>query len=430
MTSASRPPPTGWQLRAYLWLTHLAGPLARLILKRRQARGREDPARWREKLGQASQPRPEGTLVWLHAVGLGEVLALRGLITAMAAERADLRFLVTSGTLVSARVFAANLPPRTLHQFLPLDLPAYVARFLDHWRPDLSVWAEQDIWPGAVAATARRGIPLALVNARMNAAAFVRRRRFGGLYGDLLARFSLISAQDQATAVHLRALCPAALPEVRGSLKAAAPELACDAGELSRLGATLNGRSPWLAASCHAEDEEVALAAHEVRLQADPASLLILAPRDIGRADAIADVLQVRGLAFARRSTGQVPTADQSVWLTDTFGEMGLWYRLVPVALIGGSFGPVEGHNPWEPAALGAAILHGPRVANFAADYDLLDSANAALEVTATGLAGALANPSLPDMAARARALSAAARDSLAPLARDLLALMNKGGQS
>jgi 3-deoxy-D-manno-octulosonic-acid transferase len=220
-------PRRGAQLRLALALARAIPLVAPMVLKRRVAKGKDLPDRWREKLGKPSQPRPDGPLIWLHAVGLGETLALRGLIAAMAAQSPQAEFLVTSTTRGSAEVLAQNLPPRTRHQFLPLDAPAYLARFLDHWRPVLSVWAEQDLWPGAVTAAAARGIPLALVNARMNAEAYARRRRWTGLYADLFARFALITAQDDATARHLQAL-GAKDVSVTGSLKAAAPPLAAD----------------------------------------------------------------------------------------------------------------------------------------------------------------------------------------------------------
>ncbi|MFN6057924.1 MAG: 3-deoxy-D-manno-octulosonic acid transferase, partial [Paracoccaceae bacterium] len=221
----TRTGPTGPALRAYLAASRAIPLVARPVLRRRLARGKELPDRWREKLGEPGLPRPDGPLVWLHAVGLGETLALRGLIAALATEAPEAEFLVTSSTRGSAEVFAANLPPRTRHQFLPLDAPAYLRRFLDHWQPALSVWAEQDLWPGAVVATADRGIPLAMVNARMNADAYARRRRWQGLYADLFARFSLVTAQDATTAGHLQAL-GAAEVRVTGSLKAAVPPLA------------------------------------------------------------------------------------------------------------------------------------------------------------------------------------------------------------
>lgn len=410
------PGPKGAQLRLALALTRAIPLVAPTLLKRRLAKGKDLPGRWREKLGEPSLPRPEAPLIWLHAVGLGETLALRGLIAALAGQEPEAEFLVTSTTRASAEVLAQNLPPRTRHQFLPLDAPAYLTRFLDHWRPSLSIWAEQDLWPGAVTATAARGIPLALVNARMNAEAYARRRRWQGLYADLFARFALITAQDEASARHLQALGAKGV-RVTGSLKAAAPPLSADPAKLAEARAALTGLHPVLLASSHPEDEFVTLSA----LRAAPVRpLLLIAPRDPHRGGEIAAHVAEHGLTATRRSMGQGPTAD--VWIVDTFGEMGLWYRLCPASLIGGTFGATEGHNPWEPAALGSAILHGPRIANFASDYAVLHEAGAAQPVQPEAVVAALAADHSA-MAARAKALSDVAQDALAPLATDLLKL-------
>jgi 3-deoxy-D-manno-octulosonic-acid transferase len=404
----------GLALAVYLAASRAIPLVAPTLLKRRLARGKELPDRWREKLGQPTQFRPAGPLIWLHAVGLGETLALRGLIAALAA-RTEAHFLITSTTRTSAEVLAQNVPPRTIHQFLPLDAPGYVAKFLDYWRPALSIWAEQDLWPGAVAATDARGIPLALVNARMNSAAYARRARFHGLFADLLARFRLLTAQDDTTARHLHAL-GAPKVSVTGSLKAAAPPLSANPTSLAEARAVLAGRRPVLLASSHAEDEFALFAA----LRDHPCPLILIAPRDPARATEIAARATGHGLTVTRRSLGQGPEAD--VWIVDTFGEMGVWYRLCPTTLIGGTFGPTEGHNPWEPAALGSAILHGPRTANFAADFAALHLAGAAKAVQAEDLPAALlADYSV--MAARAKALSDAAQGALDPLAQDLLIL-------
>lgn len=402
-------------LSAYLAAARAIPLVAPRLLARRLAKGKELPDRWREKLGEPSLPRPDGPLVWLHAVGLGEVLALRGLIAAMA-EQSGAEFLVTSTTRGSAEVLAKNLPPRTRHQFLPLDAPGYLARFLDHWRPSLSVWAEQDLWPGAVHAADARGIPLALVNARMNAEAYARRRRWASLYADLLSRFRLIGAQDDLTARHLQALGAKGVRSM-ASLKAAAPPLAADPKALAAAREALIGQRPVLLASSHPEDEFVTLSAFRA-LAGRP--LLIIAPRDPSRGPEIAARVAEHGLTATRRSLGQGPSGD--VWIADSFGEMGLWYRLCPVTIIGGTFGPTEGHNPWEPSALGSAILHGPRTANFAGDFSALHQAAAARPVTPDGLGPALAQDHSA-MSARAKALSDAAQGSLGPLATELLTL-------
>ncbi len=393
------------------------------ILKRRLARGKEDADRWREKLGEASVPRPDGPLIWLHAVGVGEVLALRGLIAALADQRPDLSFLVTSTARSSAQVFAANLPQRTIHQFLPLDMPRPRRAFLDHWRPDLSVWAEQDLWPGLIADTAARGIPLALVNARMDARALAARQRFGAVFRPTLARFALVAAQDQATADRLATL--GATAQVTGSLKPAAPPLADLPDERVRLAALLIDRRIWVAAPTHAEDEVVALAAR-TRMGSD--TLLVIVPREIDRGPAVANQARALGLTVALRSRAEDPQKTTQVYVADTFAELGLWYRLTDVALIGGTFGPVQGHNPWEAAQLKTAILHGSQTGNFAADYFALDThGGARLVETGVGLVAALTGPDLPAMIERATVLAAEGPKIAQGLASKLIALMPDG---
>ena len=412
--------PPGIWLRAYLAASHLIPLAAPFVLRRRLAQGREDGSRWREKLGEPGLPRPAGRLVWMHAVGLGEVMALRGLIAAMGG---GLEFLVTSSARSSAQVFAANLPARTRHQYLPLDAPVYLRRFLDHWRPDLSVWAEQDLWPGAVIAADRRGIPLALVNARMNADAYVRRRRVAALYRDLLARFALVAAQDAGTAGHL-ALLGARGVQVTGSLKAAAPPLAADPGEVARMQGLFGGRRLWLAASTHAGDEAVVLAAHRALMADDPGACLILVPRIPARAPEVTAMAEGFRLPVTLRSIGAAP--GPGVFLVDRFGELGLWYRVARVALVGGGFGS-GGHNPWEPAHLRCAVLHGPGVANFAADYRALHQADAAVEVTTPeDVLAALNDHRTTQRAAHALALAAGAMAGLAPLAVTLTGLVRR----
>ena len=416
---------TGLSLRAYMAASHGLTVIAPYLLRRRVERGKEDTDRMGENLGFATQARPTGRLIWMHAVGLGEVLALRGLINAMAGEDPAASYLVTSTARSSAQVMAANLPARTQHQFLPLDAPPYVARFLDHWRPDLSIWAEQEVWPRAVVMASARGIPVAMVNARLTDASTRRRLRVRGLYADLFARMSLIAAQDAPSAARLQAL---GAPDVRvaGAFKLAAPPLSCDATELANLRQALAGRSVWVAASTHAGDEAEAIAAQTRLFGQDARRLLILVPRDPGRAPDIGLALSSAGLSHVLRSAGQKPGASEAVWIADSYGELGLWYRLAGAALIGGGFDAIGGHNPWEAAALGAAILHGPDTSNFSGDYALLHQADAARQVGPGALGDALLADDLPRMALRAAQIVESSQQALGPLARDLLALMRR----
>ncbi|MFE3837299.1 3-deoxy-D-manno-octulosonic acid transferase [Pseudogemmobacter sonorensis] len=428
----------GWQTRAYMALRPALQSVMRRALRRRLRRGKEDPARIGEKLGQANLPRPPGRLFWFHAVGLGEVMALRPLIQAIQAEAPGVNVLLTSSARSSARVIGANLPPLTRHQFLPLDGPDFVGAFLDHWRPDLSVWSEQDLWPGAICDTAARGIPLAYVNARMNAQSHRRRARLGGLYRDLLRRFRLVAAQDAASAAHLRAL-GAVAPVVTGSLKPAAAPLGADPVQLAGLTAALAGRRVWVAASTHPADEALVIEAQRRIRAEDPSALLILTPRLPDRAPEIARALDAAGLPHALRSRDGVPGAGAAVLLADSFGELGLWYRLARAAFIGGSCGEgaaaTGGHNPWEAVCLGLGVISGPDTANFGADYRDLAEAGLVRQIPLGPEAPAALARAVSDAFARvepapgaapgtaARALVEGARAALIPLARELIAL-------
>lgn len=390
-------------LSLYRAVAAIAAPAARMLLRRRLARGKEDPARVAERMGHAGAPRPPGPLVWLHGASVGESLSLLTLIEALGAVRPDLRVLMTTGTVTSAQLMAARLPPHAIHQYVPLDVGPAVARFLDHWRPDLAIWAESELWPRLVTDTRARGVPMALVNARMSAGSARNWGRFApGMARALLGAFDAIGAQDDAIAARLAGL-GARPPVVTGTLKGgvAPPDLPEARAAMAQACA---GRPVWLAASTHEGEEALVAEAHRIAAACIPGLLTLIAPRHPGRGPAIAAAL---GPGVSRRGAGALPGPGDDIHILDTLGEMGAWLRLAPVAFIGGSLVPVGGHNPHEPAALGAAILHGAHTANFAPDFTALDAAGGALRVGAD-LGDAVARL-LVDAPARA-AMAAAAR--------------------
>jgi len=407
----------GGLLRLYLGVSYIFPMIAGRILRKRLASGKEHPARWPEKQAQGLAPRPDGPLIWLHAVGLGEVLSLRGLIIQMAEKQPDVSFLVTSTTFASADVFTSNLPPRTIHQFLPIDAPSYRQRFLDHFRPDLCIWAEQDIWPGFVSDINRRGIPQAVIAARMGEKSFRSHRKAKGLYQNLYQAMDLITAQDQKTADHLGRL--GAKATVTGSLKPAAPALSHQADALADLRELLAARFIWAVAPSHAADEAIAFDAHAILRQTDPNALLIVAPRQPERRKEFA-------ANIPRKSLLQLPQPGDPIWLCDTFGDLGLVYRLASAVLIGGTFNEIEGHNPWEAAALDTAIFNGPRIGNFVTDYGQLNDAKAAVTVpSAQELADQLINADFDAQAERATHCIETASHQIDTLATDLLGLLS-----
>jgi 3-deoxy-D-manno-octulosonic-acid transferase len=353
-------------------------------------------------MGVAGAARPEGRLVWFHAASVGEAASLLELLRRLRDGRPDLTCLVTTVTRTSAAFLDVRLPEGALHQYAPLDVLPWVESFLDHWRPDLAVWTESELWPATLYATHRRGTPMLLINARISQRSFRRWRMARGMARALLGRFERILAQDELAAEQLQAL--GAEPErleVTGTLKEGAAPLAHDEAERAAISRALGGRPLWLAASTHEGEEELVAGAHAEVRRALPNLALILVPRHPDRGDAVAEMLRTRGLAVARRSKGEPIDADTEVYLADTLGEMGLWYRMAPVSFVGGSLVAVGGHNPFEPALLGSAILHGPFVRNFAEAYARFGEAGAAIRVRDGGeLARALLRTMAPDRAA------------------------------
>lgn len=374
--------PSPGSLRAYLCLGALADAVAPLVLRRRQRLGKEEPSRILERLGHPGSKRPEGPLLWFHAASVGESLSLLSLIEQICATRPDVNMMVTTGTRTSAELLARRLPKGVLHQFAPVDARRAVTRFLDHWRPDLAVWTESELWPRLIVETAARGVSMLLINARISSNSAENWRRAPRMIKALLTRFDAILAQDDDTAQVLLGFGVAADKVlVTGTLKREAVALPCDAAELARLRTQIGTRPLWLAASTHLGEETIIARAHS-RLLADlPDLLLILVPRHPDRAAEVAAELEAQGLSCARRQAGDIPSAVTQVYLADTLGEMGLWYRLAPVAFIGGSLVPIGGHNPFEPAALGAAMIVGPHVRNFAGIFAELKRAHGVIGV-------------------------------------------------
>ena len=348
-------------LRAWRILTTAASPFANLLLSRRAARGKEDRSRLQDRLGVASCPRPTGRLVWIHGASVGESLAALPLIERLMAGGSSV--LVTSGTVTSARILEQRLPPQTsngqraIHQYVPLDIPQAVARFLDHWKPDAGLFVESDLWPNLVLAAAQRGMRLALVNARISQRSALGWKRAPKSGRRLIGAFDAVLAQDEEIAARFRAL-GARDVRVVGSLKADAPPLSCDPHALEALQAQIGTRPLLIAAQTHPGEDETVLPAHDLLRVHFPDLLTIIVPRHPLRGPDIAMLCGAR--QPARRAGGDQIGDDTQVYIADTLGELGLFYRLAKFCFIGGTLVPLGGHNPLEPAVLHCAILAGP----------------------------------------------------------------------
>lgn len=362
-------------LRVYHYGLIAGEPALAGLLAWRRRRGKEDPVRLPERTGRPGKPRPAGPLVWAHGASIGEALSLIGLVERL--TRRGFTVLVTSGTRTSAALLARRLPRGALHQFAPLDAPRYLARFLDHWRPDLALVAESELWPNTILALHEREVPLILVNGRMSERSARGWSRTPKLSRALLSRIALCLAQTQDEAERFARL-GAPRVELGGNLKFDAAPPPADPEPLRQLADVMAGRPVWLAASTHPGEEAAATAAHRSLRRRHPDLLTIVVPRHPERGAAVAADAAAAGLRVGRRATGGQPHDKVEFYVADTVGELGLFYRLCPLVFVGGSLARHGGQNPIEPARLGAAILYGPHVRNFAQVYGALDRAGGA----------------------------------------------------
>ena len=350
-------------------------PLAPALIKRRLKLGKEDPERVGERRGMSADVRPHGPLVWIHGASVGEVLAAAALIERLRAL--NLRILLTSGTVTSAAIVAKRFPPDVIHQYVPYDSPRYVTRFLDHWRPSLALFIESDLWPNLILASAARRLPMVLINGRMSPRSFPRWRRVSTTISALLGRFDVCLAQSQTDADRFSALGSRNVLTT-GNLKLDVPAPPADPAKLERLMSVTRGRPIVVAASTHPGEEEILVEAHKTLASFFPSLLTVIVPRHPDRGEAVARLVAASGLQAGLRSREELPVAATDIYVADTMGELGLFYRLSPIVFMGGSLVAHGGQNPIEAVKLGASIVHGAHVFNFPDVYEALDRAGGA----------------------------------------------------
>lgn len=369
-------------LRLYATAARLAPPLLRRMLSRRAAAGKEIPRRLAEREGVATLPRPAGRLVWVHAASVGETMSVLPVLQALAGQ---VNILLTTGTVTSAALAATRLPAGAIHQFVPLDVPAWAARFVKHWQPDVAVFLESELWPNLLRACDAANIPRLLINARMSDGSARNWRRFKGTARALLGGFQTVLAQSAGDADKIRSL--GIDVQEWGNLKFSTAPLPVDDAALASLQAQIPGLC-WLAASTHPGEEEICAAAHERLCRDFPGLVTIIAPRHPARGAAVATLC---GNA-PRRALGEAPVAGK-IYVADTLGELGLFFRAAPFAFIGNSLVGFGGHNIIEPALLARPVLSGPHLENFVEPAARLRNAGMLVEVQdAASLAAAAEN--------------------------------------
>ncbi|APG90168.1 lipid IV(A) 3-deoxy-D-manno-octulosonic acid transferase [Sinorhizobium americanum] len=355
-------------LSTYRWIGTAIYPFVGPYLALRAAKGKEDPARRRERYGHASAPRPPGPLVWFHAASVGETVAVTPLIKEI--RRSGIAVVLTTGTTTSARVAAERLGKAVIHQYVPLDFKPAVSRFLEYWQPDLAIIAESEIWPMTIVELGRRHIPQVLVNARLSDRTFARWKKRPSLADALFENLALVIAQSDVDAERFRTL--GALPVmVSGNLKVDTDAPPHDPQALRDYAQQIGSRKTWAAISTFDGEEEAAGVVHQA-LKPRNGLLTIVVPRHPERGDAVEAALTAKGLKVARRTRGDRLTPDVDIFLGDTIGEMGLYLRLTEVAFVGRSLFAEGGQNPLEPAMLGCAVLSGGSVQNFRETYQML----------------------------------------------------------
>lgn len=363
----------------YRILTDLAAWPLRLVLHIRSWRGKEEPLRLRERRGLTAAVRPKGPLVWCHAASVGEAITFLPVINQLT-YGTDACVLLTTGTVSSARLIAERLPDHVIHQFAPWDRRGWVARFLDHWQPDMAVRMESELWPNTLLALRDGQVPTVVINGRLSGTSARGWARFPQFSKDVFSCLTLVLAQTPEFAQRFKDL-GAHQVETTENLKLASPALPQDEKDRSALKDMIDARPVWLAASTHPGEDEIVLEVHKRLLQSTPNLLTIVAPRHAHRGAAIARAAIDQGLSAVSRSSGTHVTSSTSVYVADTFGELGTLYALSPVVFVGKSLAVGGGQNPIEPIHFGCAILFGPLMSNFEDIATAMISDGMALEV-------------------------------------------------
>ncbi|MCB1538298.1 MAG: 3-deoxy-D-manno-octulosonic acid transferase [Alphaproteobacteria bacterium] len=379
-------------LRVYRTVIGHCGWLLRLVVLARLARRHEERGHAVERYGNATLPRPAGKVLWIHAASIGEMRSVLPLARLILERNADLTCLITTVTVTAARLVRDMNHPRILHQYAPFDHPAWVMRFLEHWQPAAAVWVESELWPNTLDALHARRAGVMMVNGRMSERSARRWSRVPRTIAHVLSLFDVCLAQSEADAVRLRTL-GAQNVVVAGNMKYSGAPLPYDPAALETLRAQVANRPVILFASTHEGEEEIC--AHVLRTlnAAHPDLLGIIMPRHPSRGPQIRTMLEREGFRVAQRSLAEPPYMDMQVYLADTLGEPGLFYRLARIVFLGNSLitTPGGGHNPIEPAQLGCAVVFGPHMWNFAEIAEDLRQSRAAIRIESAGeLAGVL----------------------------------------
>lgn len=352
-------------IKAYKFLISLLFPLLYVTyIRKRRKNGKEHTTRFNERLGLYTHPRPEGKLIWMHGASVGEAISMLPLIDKMLKEDNNLLVMVTTGTLTSAEIMARRLPERAFHQFIPFDVPKFARRLLDYYHPDAAMWFESEFWPSLLSETHKHHIPLILVNGRISDKSFAKWKRFKFVAQEILDCFTLCLGQSEQDRRRLEFL-GAKKSVCFGNIKYAGMPLPVDEAKLARIEEKIGNRPIFLISSTHHNEEEQLAVHFDFLLKTVPNLLIIVVPRHPNRGGEVTEMFRLKGYKTVQRSKAEEIEKDTVVYVADTIGEMGLWYKISPVTFVGGSLIPHGGQNFMEPARDKNAVIVGPYMHNF-----------------------------------------------------------------
>lgn len=364
--------------KLYFAASVLLSPIIPLWLELRRLRGKEDAKRSPERFGVASYPRPHGMLLWIHAASVGEANSVLYFIEQLRKHFPDLHILVTTGTVTSAKLMASRLHKGVIHQYVPVDTPQATHRFMRHWRPDVALWVESELWPNLIESANRWNCLMGIINGRMSDKSFRLWNKYPSMSRPMIEAFDVVFAQSNDDAKRFESL-GAKRVFMHGNMKYDARPLACNEAVLLELKKAASGRSIWLAASTHPGEEAHIIKAHNLLKQTRKNLLTIIVPRHPNRGS---EVMKLTGSnRSALRSHNQAITANTEFYIADTLGELGLFYRLCDVVFMGGSLIKHGGQNPLEPAHLACAILTGAHTYNFKDIYAEMEKTHSCIRV-------------------------------------------------
>lgn len=371
-------------IQIYNSLIRILYPLViKRYINKRKENGKEDVARFHERLGRPQKPRENGKLIWMHGASVGESVSMLPLINRLLELYPDLQIMVTTGTVTSADLMSRRLPERAFHQYVPIDNPAFVKRFLKHWHPDLVLWFESEFWPALLSGIKKRNIPLILVNGRISNKSFKRWQQFDYISKELLGFFTLCLGQSEEDAYRLRVL-GAKDSLCLGNIKYAGINPPVDAAKLEEIRIQIGERPIWVASSTHHDEETRIARIHQNLKKQFPGLLTLIAPRHPQRGQEIQESINLLGLKTALRSAGEKITPDTDIYIADTIGELGIWYTLAPLVFIGGSLIPHGGQNFMEPSRFRDAVIVGSHMHNFTDAMNRAKKADAVIQISDT----------------------------------------------